>query len=66
MKTFMLKKIQNGCCKNDCSLLSNPENTLTNNDMKMCDKIITLKEFSESICALPNNKSPGSDGSLTI
>ena len=52
-------------CGDKCSLLQADLPTLTENDKTFCDKVITLEECGKGLQALPNNKSPGSDGFTT-
>jgi hypothetical protein len=45
--------------------INNPftaNNKISDEDMNKCEREITIEECTEAITALPNNKSPGSDG----
>ena len=52
-------------CIGECQLFNNNIPQLNENDKDFCDKKITIEELGKSLKALPNNKSPGSDGLTT-
>ena len=52
-------------CIGKCQLFDNNIPKLNENDKQSCDKEITMEELGKSLKALPNNKSPGSDGPTT-
>ena len=66
-KTLYTEKEAATSCENEtCSLFSSNNNTkLSQIEKDLCDKALTLKECSESLYELSNNKSPGSDGFTT-
>ena len=65
-KTLYTEKEAATSCENEtCSLFSSNNIKLSQIEKDLCDKALTLKECSESLYELSNNKSPGSDGFTT-
>ena len=58
----LYKKDDQNVCQNQWSLLDHHFPQLTDLDKAMCDQDITIAECGKSLCDLPNNKAPGSDG----
>ena len=49
-------------CEENCDLFTKQSNKLNEEEKKRCDTQISLKECSESLKNMSNNKTPGSDG----